>query len=106
MLTRRMNPTEAGDYWDFCKPLVPSLCPGSPYHLGGAHVGPLEVGPLEVLPAPLFSPHCALALGKTCCLLPADPRASLSLPLVVARVGVASLRRKLVFSQVFCFSRH
>lgn len=97
MLTRHMNPTESGDFGDFCKPPGPSHCPGFPYHQGGGHVGPLEVGPLEALPGPLSSPHCALALGKTCCLLLSDPRASSCLPLVVARVVGASLRRKLVF---------
>lgn len=71
-----------------CRPPLPPLA-RYPYHLGGARRGKAQ-------PVPLSSRRgCTLALGKTCCLLLSAPRASLFLPLVVARAVGASLGRNL-----------
>lgn len=70
--------------------------PGPPYHPGGGPAG-LPGAPS----APSFSPHCVAVPRRTCCLLLSALRPSLPLPLVVARVVEASLRRDL-FQRVSC----
>lgn len=76
----------------FQSPSTAPRPPHLPYHLGGARRGKAQ-------PVPLASRGCALALGKTCCLLLSAPRASWFLPLVVARVVGASLGRNLFLAE-------